>query len=515
MGSNHIEAQLHQNGGAGSGHDAVVGGGGNAHAQHDAAQHGQHQTDDGGVACQIDDTVDEDGSKTGNGDAAGDDTSHGAGHSHGDGAAGTGLESLKDLAGGQTLLRVEEAHHDSGEDGHGGGELHGTGTGGHQCDQQHQRQQQIDLLQQIADLGQLALGDALQTQLLGLQMDGNEDTGEIENSRQDGLDGNLHIGQIHVLCHQEGGSAHDGRHDLTTGGGSSLNSGGKLGLIARLFHQRDGDRAGAHGVGNGRTGAHTLQGAGNHRHLGRAAGIGAHQTVGELNEVVTDTGALKEGTEDDKQNNIRVADVDGGADNTGGGVEQLIDDVLQRLIEVGVIRELIDKGIDHQRAHHAEDGDTHAAAAQFDQHQNADDTDDHMDGLDTGSQLDDGQGIKGKVEEAACAQHHQHDVIPGNVVDTDVALLHRVGDEAHHDDEAEEQGQTRLGQSRGEQRHVNAVQRENREDHAHNDLGHALPYTGSGFAVIFPHHRIKVQIVVVLYDRICLVFFEQAHGVIS
>ena len=123
------EAHLNQNGRAGGGHDAVISGGRHAHTQNDAADHGQHQTDDGGVARRLHDGIDEDGRKAGDGDAAGDHTCHGAGHGHGDSALGASLQRLDDLTHRQPLLLVQKAHHDSGQNGHGGGELHGAAAG--------------------------------------------------------------------------------------------------------------------------------------------------------------------------------------------------------------------------------------------------------------------------------------------------------------------------------------------------------------------------------------------------
>ncbi len=162
-------------------------------------------------------------------------------------------------------------------DGHGGGELHGVGcwwTPGPPADQ---RQQQIAAWAAVLPLGQLLLGHALQPQLLGLQMDGDVNAGEVQHGGQDGLQSHLGIGDAHVLGHQEGGGAHDGGHDLAAGGGGRLNGSGKFGLVARLFHHGDGDGAGGHGVAHGGAGHHAAQGGGDHGHLGGAAGGPAGQ----------------------------------------------------------------------------------------------------------------------------------------------------------------------------------------------------------------------------------------------
>ena len=75
------DAELHENGRARGGHDAVVCRGGHAHAQDEAADHGEHQADDDHVARHEDDHVDDGRCQARHGDAACD---H-AGHSAGDG----------------------------------------------------------------------------------------------------------------------------------------------------------------------------------------------------------------------------------------------------------------------------------------------------------------------------------------------------------------------------------------------------------------------------------------------
>ena len=523
MGGHHGEVQLDQDGRAGGGHDAVVGGGGHAHAQHDAAHHGQHQTDDGGVASQLHDGVDEDGGQTGDGDAAGDDARHAAGHGHSDRAAGTGFQRLHRgeegaLAGGGQRLagrlgllavraalalqeEVHRAHHDGGQNGIGRGVGHSLAAGGHQPHQQDQGDDQVAVAGQHAPLGQLLPGNALQTQLLRLQMDGDKNTGEVQDGGQDGLDGHLGVGQLHVLRHQEGGSAHDGGHDLTAGGGGRLYRAGELGLIAGLLHHGDGERAGGHGVAHGRAGHHAAQGGGDDGHLGRAAAGPAGQPVGEADEEVGDAGALQERAENDEQNDVGVAHADRRADDAGGGVEQLVDDGLEGVIQRGGIHragvaQLVDERVHDQCTRHAQDRHAHAAAAQLHQDQDADNADDHMDRLDTGGQADQRHGVQREVEEAGRAHHHQHQIVPGQVVHPDVVLAGGVGQETDDDDAAHEHGEPDLGHGLGKQGHADAEQAERRHEDADDQLGRTLPQAGSGFAVIFAHDLVQIRALV-------------------
>ena len=388
--------------------------------------------------------------------------------------------------------QMDEPDDKGSQDGIGGGGGHGLCAGGHQPYQQDQRQDQINVSEQIAPLGQLRAGNTLQAQALCLQMDGNENAGEVQNSGEDGLHSYLRIGQIHVFRHQEGSGAHDGRHDLSAGGGGRFHRAGKLGLVAGLLHHGDGHGAGGHGVAHGGAGHHAAQGGGNDGHLGGTAAGPAGHAVCKVNEEAGDAGALQERAENDEQNDVSEAHIDGRANDAGGGVEQLIHHVLQGVIEAGVVAELIIESVDQQSAYHAQNGDAHAAAAQLHQHQNADDADDHMDGLNAGGQLDKRQCIEGKVEEAACAHYHQHDVVPGQGVDLHMAFLGRVGQKAQDNDAAHKQGQAHLGQGGGKQGHIQAVQGENRHDHRDDDLGYALPYAGGGLTVILAHDLVQI-----------------------
>ena len=323
-------------------------------------------------------------------------------------------------------------------------------------------------------------------------MNGDEDAGEVQHGGQDGLDGHGGIGQTHVLRHQEGGSAHDGGHDLAAGGGGRLDSAGELRLIAGLFHHGDGDGAGGNGVAHGGAGHHAAQGGGDDRHLGGAAAGPTGNAVGKADEEVGDAGALQKRAENDEQNDVGIADVDRGADDAVGGVEQLIDDVLQRLIEVGVPAELIVEGIHQQHAHHAQNGQAHAAAAQLQQDQDTHRTDHHVDRLDTGGQLDERHGVEGEIQKAAGAHQHQHDIVPGHEVDLHVALFNGVGQEADEHDAGQKQAQTGLRQSGRPQGHRDAVQGKRRHQATGDPAERTFPDTGVGFAVIFAHHRVQI-----------------------
>ena len=214
--------------------------------------------------------------------------------------------------------------------------------------------------------------------------------------------------------------------------------------------------------------------------------------VGKRNEEIRNARALEERAEDDEQHDVGIADADRRADDTARGVEQLVDDVLERLIEAGVVTQLVIERIDDQKTRHDQDRQTHAAAAQLDEHQNADDADHHMDGLDARGELDHRHRVEGKIEEAARADHHQQDVVPGQVIRLHMVLAGGEIEEAREHDKAHEAGQADLRHGRGKQRHANAQQGKG----GHKDLDHdglpAGPDPGVGFAVIFAHDLINV-----------------------
>ena len=329
MGRNGGHAHANQDGSAGGRHDAVVRGGRHTHAQHDTADHGQEQGNDHAVTSQGHNAVDEHVGKASHGDGARNDSGNATGGGYCDGTLTTSSKGLQQALGGGTVVLIEAGYHDSGNDGNGGGILDAPGVGAHQIDEKHQRQQQVNLLQQRGEPGQLILAQTPQAHLLGFQMDGDEHARKIQHRRQNGFHGDLAVGQVHVVRHQEGGGTHNGRHDLSAGGSGGFRRGSKLRLVAGLFHQRDGDGAGADSVGNGGAGNHALHGADHHRHLGGAAGHPAHGGIGNVNEEIRNARALQERAENDEHHDKLGADIDGGRQDAFLAVEQVADHVVQ------------------------------------------------------------------------------------------------------------------------------------------------------------------------------------------
>ena len=318
-------------------------------------------------------------------------------------------------------------------------------------------------------------------------MDGNEYAREVQHRRQNGAQGDLAVGDVHILRHEEGRRAHDGGHYLAAGGGGRLDSAGKLRLVAGLFHHRDRDGAGGDGVADGGAGHHAAQRRGNDGDLCRAAGEAADEGVGKVDEECGDAGALKEGTEDDEHDDVLRADLHGGGHDAAGGVEKGVEQALEA--EAG------GEGVDKQHTGYTQDGHADAAAAQLHQHKDADNADDdlkirHLRGA--GEHADKRVIAEAIVEEAGRANYHQHEIVPGDVVVTHVVLAGGVGEIAHYHDQTQKSRQALFKRGDGEQGGINAVKREDDHDRAHDDGDLALPYARVRLPVILAHELFHV-----------------------
>ena len=284
-------------------------------------------------------------------------------------------------------------------------------------------------------------------------------------------------------------------HDLTAGGGSSLNRAGELAGIAGLLHQRDGNGAGSHGVAHGGAGHHAAQCGGDNGNLGRTTGSGTGQCIGTVDEERSNACGLKERAEDNEQNDIGGAHTDGRADNTICRVEQIEDDFLQRLA-------CANKGIQHKGCGHKDDRQAHHTAAALDQHQNTYDTKDdqqrhsahykHL--VDAGAPVHDLVQIDTIEKEADGTGQSQYNIIPGNIVYLLYsALFCRIKQEHRYDHDAQEQRAAEAFVKGGKQVHPNQKQGEPCHQDA-QDLGrNAGPDAGVGLAVILFHDCVHIS----------------------
>ena len=491
--------------GAGCRHNAVVGSGGHAHAQHDAANHGQKQCHNHLVTSQGHNAVDQHIGKTGHGDGTGNDACNAAGCGNGNHTLTAGSQSFQQPLGGDAGVLVEQADKNGGDNGQGCGILNGALAGSYQIHQQHQRQQQINLLQQGTDFGQLFLAQTPQALFLGLQVHGDKDSGKVQHSGQDGLDHDLAIGNLDIVRHQECGGAHNGGHDLTAGGGGGFRRSGKFRLIASALHQRDGYGAGANGIGNGGTGNHAFHGAGHHGYLGRAAGEAAHHSIGNVDEEIRNAGTLQESAEDDEHHNELRAHIDGSGEDAFLAVEQVADGIVQFAPQRGIGKSPA-QGINQEGAGHNQNGQAHTAAADFRQSQNTHNADDNLIPGKVGALLDDVDGIGGKVQERAGSQHHTHNVIPGHGIGLYMALSGGEHQKAQQHNPSHEGRQPQLFQPAGKQGDVDAEQGERSQNAVDSQPGLAFPDSDVGLLVILLHHRFQIH----GFFRFCL-FLEKCH----
>ena len=211
------------------------------------------------------------------------------------------------------------------------------------------------------------------------------------------------------------------------------------------------------------------------------------KTPHELNEEVRHTAALQEGAEDDKHDYELGADVHRRGEHALGGVEQAVDYRVKTLAA--------GKGVNQQRARHAEYGQAHAAAAELRQHQQADNSDDVVrHGHAYGAGELHAERIIGEavVEERSRAQDHEHNVVPGQGVYLDVLLAGRIGEEAEHDYAAHKRRQPYLYGGPGGQRGNNAVEGERGHNDVNDYLLPALPDARVRLTVVLAHDGLDV-----------------------
>ena len=195
-------------------------------------------------------------------------------------------------------------------------------------------------------------------------MDCDEDAGEVKHCREYRSQRDLGIGHVHVFRHEEGGGAHDGRHYLSAGGGRGLNGARKIGAVAGLFHHGNGDGAGRDGIADGGAGDHAAERGGDDRDLGGTAGEATDKRICKAYEELRNTGALKESAEDNKDNNILGADVNGRGEYAVGGVEYSANQSGNAFVEPVFGDEHI-AGVNHQYADDTKYRYADAAAAEL------------------------------------------------------------------------------------------------------------------------------------------------------
>ncbi len=172
---------------------------------------------------------------------------------------------------------------------------------------------------------QVGLGQPLEAELAGLDVGQVEEGGVGGEGRDRRRLADLQVGNVDVLGDDERRRAHDRRHDLAVDSGRHLDRGGLLRRVADLLHQRNGEGAAGHHVGDGRPRHHAGQAARQDRRLGRPPLVAPEQAHRQVDEETSGAGPLQQGAEEDEEKDDARRDVERDAEDPLGGQRDLAD----------------------------------------------------------------------------------------------------------------------------------------------------------------------------------------------
>ena len=201
-------------------------------------------------------------------------------------------------------------------------------AGKEQIDQRGERQDERPvLLHRGPGVRQFVLAHAAQPRLAGFEMDLPETGAEIEQRRDDRGLHHVGIGDVQRLGHDEGDGAHHRRHDLPAHRRGRLDAAGESRLEAEALHQRDGELAAGHDVGDPRAGDGAHQCRRQHADLRRPTAPGADQTQRHVVEERDHAGAFEEGGKDHEDEDVGGRDVDRRAVDALRAKGEILDDL--------------------------------------------------------------------------------------------------------------------------------------------------------------------------------------------
>ena len=225
----------------------------------------------------------------------------GAGDGHGDGGLGTGHEGVQDVLDAHAADGPQLRHHDGDHDGPEGAEDDGLAAPDQHVQQEHNGDQQMaPVTHDLAGLGHLVLGQAVEAVLGGPHLDLDDDAQIVDQGGDDGGLDNDAVLNAQGLRHDEGGGAHDGGQQLAAHGGGGLHGAGELLGVAGLLHQGNGEGAGGDHVGHGGAVDGAQEAGGQNGHLGGAALGVAGQGVGDVVEELAHAALVHDLAENDK-----------------------------------------------------------------------------------------------------------------------------------------------------------------------------------------------------------------------
>lgn len=150
----------------------------------------------------------------------------------------------------------------------------------------------------------------------------------IQERRDRRREHDLGIRDAEEFGHDEAHRAHDGRCELSPGGGDCLDGGGEFGLVPGLFHERDGDRPRSGDVGEGAAVDHAHERAGDHGNLGGPASRAAHEGQREIIDEIAEPAVFQESPEEHEQKNIGGGHADAHAEEPLAAPEHVLDDAI-------------------------------------------------------------------------------------------------------------------------------------------------------------------------------------------
>ena len=171
-------------------------------------------------------------------------------------------------------------------------------------------------------------GKPLEAELAGLEVHRHEQREIIQERRDRRREHDLGIRDAEEFGHDEAHRAHDGRCELSPGGGDCLDGGGEFGLVPGLFHERDGDRPGSGDVGEGAAVDHAHERAGHHGNLGGAASRAPYEGEREIIDKIAESAVFQEGSEEHEQENVGGGHADAHAEEPLAAPEHVLDDAV-------------------------------------------------------------------------------------------------------------------------------------------------------------------------------------------
>jgi hypothetical protein len=264
----------------------------------------------------------------------------------------------------------------------------------------------------FAHPGQALFGLAHETEFFGFVVDEKKHGHVVHDRRHQGHLDDGQVAGVGEFGHEKRAGAHDGRHELSAGGGGRFDGAGHMGPVADFLHHGDGEGARGHDISNSGAGHRSHEAGGDHRGLGRPAGKATGEGVGQFDEKIAAAGGFQKGAEQDEDEDKGGGHADGQAEDALGGQPEGGGDAFDGVAFVddqfGHVRSEI--GIEHRHRTDAGHDDTDDPPAGFQHQQGADDADHQVGRQPVSLALKDFGEVDADVGGAIDRCGHQHPV---------------------------------------------------------------------------------------------------------